>query len=163
MKGKKKRMIAAIAVIALLAAGGVAFTTAISAFPANDTNTAAFAQTHITGATNAGVVYNLSSDGQFVQSADVYFTTDESGNNVDAGFGTTSINAQLISCVNSGTAVVGGTYDGDYDSHCDFAGSTTYTPHGVPVGTGTAANYFAVSVTDKLNGANKITGVTPVP
>ena len=65
--------------------------------------------------------------------ADVYFTSDQSANNVDAGFGSSSTNAQLISCTAPSSAVGGsGTYAADYDSHCDFAGSTTFGPSGVP-------------------------------
>jgi hypothetical protein len=156
MKRNKKRVIAGIAVICLLAAGGAAFTTAIGSFPADNTNTAAFAQTQIKGATAAGVVYHTSTDGQFVTSADVYFTTDESANNVDAGFGSTSTNAQVVSCVSSGTPEGTGTYTGDYKSTCTFAGTTTFGANGVPVNT---ANYFAASVTDQ---SGNVTGVSPV-
>lgn len=101
MMRNKKRALIAILAIGVLAAGGAAFTTAIASFPANGTNTAAFGGTSITGAPAAGVSYTLSADGQYVTSADVYFTGDESANNVDAGFGTTATNGQLIACVSS--------------------------------------------------------------
>jgi hypothetical protein len=154
MKRNKKRIIAAVAVICALAAGGAAYTTAIASFPANGTNTAAFGGTSITGATAAGVSYTLSADGQFVTGADVYFTSDQSANNVDAGFGSSSTNAQLISCTAPSSAVGGsGTYAADYDSHCDFAGSTTFGPNGVPV---TSANYFDASVTDQTGNVSGV-------
>ena len=122
---------------------------------ANGTNTAAFGGTSITGATAAGVSYTLSADGQYVTSADVYFTADESANNVDAGFGTSATNGQLIACTASSTPVGGsGTYAADYDAHCDFAGSTTFGPAGVPV---TSANYFDASVTDQTGNVNGVT------
>jgi hypothetical protein len=152
MKRNKKRVIAAIAVIGLLAAGGAAFTTAIGAFPADNTNTAAFAQTEIQGATSAGVVYNLSTDGQYVQSADVYFTADQAANTVSAGFGTTTENAQVVTCQAQGPG--SGTYSGDYKEHCVFSPTATW-PSGVRV---TNANYFVASVTDKTG---DVTGVTP--
>ncbi len=157
MMRNKKRALIAILAIGVLAAGGAAFTTAIASFPANGTNTAAFGGTSITGAPAAGVSYTLSADGQYVTSADVYFTGDESANNVDAGFGTTATNGQLIACVSSSSQVGSGTYSADYDSHCDFAGSTTFGPHGVPV---TSANYFDASVTDKTG---NVSGVTVNP
>lgn len=157
MMRNKKRALIAILAIGVLAAGGAAFTTAIASFPSNGTNTAAFGGTSITGATDAGVSYTLSADGQYVTSADVYFTTDQSANNVDAGFGTTATNGQLIACTAPGTPVASGTYSGDYDSHCDFAGSTTFGSAGVPV---ISANYFDASVTDKTG---NVSGVTVNP
>ena len=158
MMRNKKRALIAILAIGVLAAGGAAFTTAIASFPANGTNTAAFGGTSITGATAAGVSYTLSEDGQYVTSADVYFTSDQSANNVDAGFGTTATNGQLIACSAPSSAVGGtGTYSADYDSHCDFAGSSTFGTAGVPV---TQANYFDASVTDKTG---NVSGVTVNP
>jgi hypothetical protein len=157
MMRNKKRALIAILAIGVLAAGGAAFTTAIASFPSNGTNTAAFGGTSITGATDAGVSYTLSADGQYVTSADVYFTSNQSANNVDAGFGTTATNGQLIACTAPNTAVATGTYSGDYDSHCDFAGSTTFGSAGVPV---INANYFDASVTDKTG---NVSGVTVNP
>ena len=157
MKRNRKRALIAVLAICALAAGGAAYTTAIAAFPSNGTNTAAFGGTSITGATDAGVSYALSSDGQYVTSADVYFTASQSANNVDAGFGTTATNGQLIACSAPSTTVGTGTYSADYDSHCDFAGSTTFGPAGVPV---TSANYFDASVTDKTG---NVSGVTVNP
>lgn len=157
MMRNKKRALIAILAIGVLAAGGAAFTTAIASFPSNGTNTAAFGGTSITGATDAGVSYTLSADGQYVTSADVYFTSDESANNVNAGFGTTATNGQLIACVSSSSTVGSGTYAADYDSHCNFAGSTTFGPHGVPV---ISANYFDASVTDQTG---NVSGVTVNP
>jgi hypothetical protein len=154
MKRNKKRLMIAILAVFALAAGGVAYTTAISSFPGNGTNTAAFGGTSITGATAAGVSYTLSTDGQYVTSADVYFTADQSANNVDAGFGTTATNGQLIACTAPSSPVGSGTYSADYDSHCDFAGSTTFGPAGVPV---TSANYFDASVTDQTGNVNGVT------
>jgi hypothetical protein len=156
MRNKKRALIAMLA-IGVLAAGGAAFTTAIASFPSNGTNTAAFGGTSITGATDAGVSYTLSADGQYVTSADVYFTSDQSANNVDAGFGTTATNGQLIACTAPSTPLSSGTYSGDYDSHCDFAGSTTFGSAGVPV---INANYFDASVTDKTG---NVSGVTVNP
>jgi hypothetical protein len=159
VKRNKKRLIAAVGVICALAAGGAAYTTAIAGFPSNNAATIAFGGTQIQGAPAAGVSYTLSSDGQYITAADIYFTGSEQGYNVDAGFGTTATNAQLISCTpDSGTAVGGsGTYAADYDTHCTFLGTSTF-PSGVQV---TQANYFSASVTKNTAGA--ITGVTVNP
>jgi hypothetical protein len=158
MQRRTRRIILGVALIAALVAGGAAFTTAISGFPANNTQTAAFGQTHIVGATSAGVTYTLSADGQFVTGADIYFTSSQNANNVDAGFGTNGTDAQLIACTAPSSAVGGGgTYAADYDSHCDFAGSTTFGPNGVSVAN---TSYFAASVTDKNN---DVSGVTVNP
>ena len=59
MQRRTRRIVLGVALIAALVAGGAAFTTAISGFPANNTQTAAFGQTHIVGATSAGVTYTL--------------------------------------------------------------------------------------------------------
>lgn len=154
MKRNRKRVLVAVLAICALAAGGAAFTTAIVGFPANGTNTAAFGGTSITGAPAAGVSYTLSADGQYVTSADVYFSASQTANNVNAGFGTTATNGQLITCTAPSTTVGTGTYAADYDSHCDFAGSTTFGPAGVPV---INSNYFDASVTDQTGNVNGVT------
>jgi len=155
MKRNKKRALIAVLAICALAAGGAAYTTAIGSFPANNTNTAVFGGTSIQGATAAGVQYTLSADGQYVTSADVYFTSSQSANNVDAGFGTNANNGQLIACTAPSSPVGGGgTYAADYDSHCDFAATTTFGPHGVQV---TNSNFFDASVTDKTGNVGGVT------
>lgn len=153
MKRNKKRVLVALLAICALAAGGAAYTAAITGFPADNTATAGFAQTEIQGATAAGVTYGLSSDGQWVHTADIYFTTNVTGDNVQAGFGTSTTNASLIGCTTNSTPVASGTYVGDYDTTCTFTGTTTYGAHGAAVD---QANYFAASVTD-TNG--DVTGV----
>jgi hypothetical protein len=144
MQRRTRRIIIGVALIAALVAGGAAFTASLGAnFPTG--TVAGFGQDHIVGASAAGVNYALSSDGQYVTEADVYVTTDVSGDTVQAGFGDTVNDAVLASCTSSGTATVGGTYDGDYKSTCDFVGAGTgQATNGVPVNN---ANYFDASVT----------------
>jgi hypothetical protein len=135
MQRRKKRIIAAVAVIAALAAGGAAFTANLgSNFPS--TTVAGFAQESITGATSSGVNYQLSSDNQYVTEADLYFTNDVTADTIKAGFGDTATDATLVSC-GAATLLNSGAHSGQYESVCSFSGS------GVPV---TTANYFDASV-----------------
>lgn len=137
MQRRTRKIIIGVALIAALVAGGAAFTASLGAnFPTG--TIAGFGQDHIVGADAAGVNYNITSDGQYVTEADVYFTTDVSGDTVKAGFGDAAADATLVTCSSSGTPESGGTYDTDYKSTCTFAGS------GVPVHD---ANYFNASVT----------------
>ncbi len=144
MQRRTRRIIIGVALIAALVAGGAAFTASLgSNFPTG--TIAGFGQDHIVGATAAGVNYALSSDGQYVTEADVYFTTDVSGDTVQAGFGDTVNDAVLAACTSSGTAEAAGPYAGDYKSTCNLVGSGTgQATNGVSLGT---ANYFNALVT----------------
>ena len=127
MKRNRKRIIAAIAVIGVLAAGWRCLhRPAIPVIPAtNGTNTAASVANVVTGAT--GHRRQLHAErGRPVRHVGrrVPSPATESANTVDAGFGTTATNGQLIACVSSSSQVGSGTYSADYDSHCNFAGST---------------------------------------
>jgi hypothetical protein len=137
MKRNKKRIIAAVAVIGALAAGGAAFTAEIQGVPTNQT--AGFAQTQVDNATVASVHYVLSTDGQFINSVKLQFSSPDvttlSGKTIKAGFGDTATDAQLVLCTNDGADT---TTPANTDAHCTFT-----TPVAV-----TAASYFDVSVTD---------------
>ena len=75
MQRKTRRMIAAVAVIALLAAGGAAFTAAIGGLDGN-TTTAGFGSETVTGATATAVDYTLDSNGQYVDTVTVTLNAD---------------------------------------------------------------------------------------
>ncbi len=136
MQRKTKRLIAAVGVIALLAAGGAAFTASIGNVPAS--TTAGFAQTQINGATATQVNYNYSSDNQYITSVDLQFSSPNlaalTADTIKAGFGDTATDATLVAC---GTPAADVGTPADTDVTCTFTGS------GVPVAT---ANYFDVSV-----------------
>src|SRR5271157_2361989 len=76
MKRNRKRVFAAILAVCALAAGGAAFTAGISSVPASAV--AGFAQTQITGAEASSVQWNISSDGQYVNSVVLHLTSDGS-------------------------------------------------------------------------------------
>jgi hypothetical protein len=161
MKRNRKRIVAAVAVIGALAAGGAAYTANVDGTPT--TAAIGFAQTSITGATAAGVSYNLSDDGQYIQQANIYFTsanaTAISGETIKAGFGDSTTAADqgvtLISCgAPASDGLSSGTYANDDVSVCDFTNSGA--SNGVAVNDGTGgAQYFDVSVTNSTgNGAS---------
>lgn len=136
MQRKTKRIIAAVGVIALLAAGGAAFTASITNVPTS--TTAGFAQTQINGADATYVHYNYSSDNQYITSVDLQFDTPNlaalTADTIKAGFGSSATNASLVTC---GTPAADSTTPADTDVNCAFSGS------GVSV---SGANYFDVSV-----------------
>jgi hypothetical protein len=150
MKRTNKRIIAAIAVIALLAAGGAAFTTQISGLDGTSNNIG-FGKETINGATATDVHYNLSTDGQYVDTVAVTLTGDySSGYDIQGGFVPNSGDpATLIGCTpgsfTSGSTVV----------TCDFTaggagggGQLTGTPVNV-------ANAFDLSVIDASGQASR--------
>jgi hypothetical protein len=144
MKRNQKRVLIAVLAICALAAGGAAFTASLGAnFPSSVT--AGFGQVTVNGAQSDGVNYNLSTDKQFVQSVDLYFTDDVTADTVQAAFGDSATNAtNLITC-GAVSQVSGGAHDGDYTTNCSFqVASAPYTAAGEPV---TTASYFNVSVT----------------
>ena len=77
MQRNTRRIIAAVAVIALLAAGGAAFTNQRSGLDGNNANIG-FGSETVTGAAATNVNYALSSDGQFVDEVAVTLTGDGS-------------------------------------------------------------------------------------
>jgi hypothetical protein len=143
MKRINTRIIAAIAVIALLAAGGAAFTTQITGLDGTS-NKIGFGKETINGATATDVHYNLSSDGQYVDTVTVTLTGDyHAGYDVKGGLVPNAGDpATLIACTpgsfTSGNTIV----------TCDFTnggagGGTELT--GTPVN---VANAFDLSVID---------------
>jgi hypothetical protein len=140
MKRNKKSVLVAVLAICALAAGGAAFTADVSGAP--DAATAGFHQTSITGAEASSVAWNLSADGQYVNSVVMHLTSDgtaalPSGDVVKVGFDQTALNgtpsspAATIGCIEDGTD----------------ATKWTCTPANNSV-TVQEANLFNVSVTD---------------
>jgi hypothetical protein len=110
MKRNRKRVFAAVLAVCALAAGGAAFTAGISSVPASAV--AGFAQTQITGAQASSVVWNITSDGQYVQSVVMHLTSDgstalPSSDVVQAGFDQTTTGsagtATLTTCTEDTT------------------------------------------------------------
>jgi hypothetical protein len=134
MKRNKKSVLIAILAICALAAGGAAFTADVSGAP--DTAVAGFHQTAISGATASSVVWNLTSDGQYVSSVVMHLTKDgtvalPAGDDVQAGFGSVADGATLTSCSEDGV---------DLTKWTCTPTAETVTVHD--------ANVFNVSVTD---------------
>lgn len=112
MKGKKKRLIAAIAVIGALAAGGAAYT-ASNTIP---DSVAGFGSDTISGATASNIHYVLSADGTTITEVDLTLTGDYHSNTVQVGFN----GGALTTCP-------AGTYDGSTSTTVDCTGFTQST------------------------------------
>lgn len=76
------RILAAVAVVGAMAAGGAAFT-ASETLP---TNVAGYGTTTVTGGTVTDLKYVLSTDGQYIDEADLTFSGDVTGDTVGIGF-----------------------------------------------------------------------------
>jgi hypothetical protein len=140
MKRNKKSVLVAILAICALAAGGAAFTADVTGAPS--AATAGFHQTQISGAQASSVAWNLSSDGQYVDTVVMHLTSDgthalPNTDVVKVGFdqalspGTPTSPDVTISCTEDGT------------DHTMW----TCTPTSQSV-TVQDANLFNVSVTD---------------
>jgi hypothetical protein len=136
MKRKSKRLLVALVLIGVLAAGGAAFTAANSLPP----TTAGYGTSTITGATADKIVYHLSADGTQINSVTVDLHTASAGDltsgyTVQAGFETNS----LTGCTVDATYGTNG-----YDS---TAGNTQFTCSGYTETTSTSSS-FNVAVTN---------------
>jgi hypothetical protein len=127
MKRNKKRLVAAVAVIGALAAGGAAYT-ASNTIP---DSTAGYGTSNITGATAQDMSYKLSADGQTITGATLVFKGDLWDGNVDpanptaysvqAGFGSDNLTACTVAPYVGGTDTTTA-YCGDADtSHVSTA------------------------------------------
>jgi hypothetical protein len=101
MQRRTKKIVAAVAVIGAIAAGGAAFTAA-NTIP---DSTAGYGTSNISGATATALKYTLSADGTTIASAALTFDGDVSGKTIAAGFGTDALTACSV-----------GSYDGVSDS-----------------------------------------------
>jgi hypothetical protein len=82
MKRNKKRIIAAVAVIGALAAGGAAFT-ASNSLPSSDV--AGYGSVTVTGATVSSI-HNVIDTAGNITAVDLVFSASQAGNQVQAGF-----------------------------------------------------------------------------
>jgi hypothetical protein len=140
-----KRLIVAIAVIALLAAGGAAFTASIGgALDGQNANIGVGSET-VKGAQATAVNYVLSSNGQFVDQVSVTLTGDYSSNytfvgNLTDGAGNKGAGGAVVA---AGVCTPGSFTSGSTVVTCDFTAGNGPT-HGTLVDT---ANGFELSVT----------------
>jgi hypothetical protein len=99
MQRRTKKIVAAVAVIGALAAGGAAFTAA-NTIP---NSVAGYGTSNISGATATALKFTLSADGTTIVSAALTFTGDQSGQTVQAGFGTDALTTCTPGAYNAGT------------------------------------------------------------
>jgi hypothetical protein len=97
MKGKTKKIVLAVAVIAAVAAGGAAFT-ASNTVPVS---VAGYGQNSVSGADATEIHHTLSADGTHIVSTALTLTGDQTDTIVKAGFGAdaSSIDMTNSSCV----------------------------------------------------------------
>lgn len=126
MKRNRKRVIAVVAMIAALAAGGAAFTDSIVGSPVTNGTTAGYGTIAITGATVTDVNYTLSADGTDITNVNFTFTGNLGGDTLELAFD----NANLAQCAHTG--ITGGVIPAaDYDGTtkttvtCDVTEGTT--------------------------------------
>ena len=97
MQRKTRRIVAAVAAIAVVAAGGAAFT-ASNTIPAS---VAGYGTSNISGATATALTYTLAADGTTITGANLTFTGDQTGRTVKAGFGTAALTACTVGTYDS--------------------------------------------------------------
>jgi len=146
MQRKTRRIIAAVAVIALLAAGGAAFTASIGGLDGN-TTAIGFGSETVAGATATAVNYTLDSNGQYVDTVTV--TLDGGTGDIDYSSGY-SFKGSLMSDTAGTVEQTGVCTPGTYDSTnndtvltCSFLGSGS--AGGTATGTGAANTGTAVN------------------
>lgn len=144
MQRNTRRIIAAVAVIALLAAGGAAFTASITGLDGNNANIG-FGSETVTGAAATAVNYALSTDGQFVDEVKVTLTGDFSSGYTFTGAVTDGggNNGAGGTIVQSGTCTAGTFASGSTDVTCEFESSPGTATSGVLADT---VNGFELSV-----------------
>jgi hypothetical protein len=151
MKRNRKRMLIALLAICALAAGGAAFTAAITGGPTNAV--AGFAQTTINGATVNSTHWVLDQTGEYITTVDLNLTADGTNGTattdplpstavVKAGFNVGASGAiDWASC----TTTTPGTTK-DFTCNMD----TTANPSGAPVA---GATLFNISASDTQTGS----------
>lgn len=97
MHGKTRRIVAAVAVVGAVAAGGSAFT-ASNTVPAS---VAGYDTSTISGATATALTYTLSADGATITAADLTFTGNQTGRTIKAAFGTAALTACTVGTFDS--------------------------------------------------------------
>lgn len=142
MKRNKKRIIAAVAVISALAAGGAAFTAANVIPP----STVGYGTSQITGATATDVTYKMNAKGTVITGATLVFQKDLWDRTVStpipytvkAGFGTDNLTSCTVAAYDSGTST-----DTVY---CGDADLTAASPAFTQATDGTGSDTFNVAI-----------------
>ena len=144
MQRKTRRIIAAVAVIALLAAGGAAFTDSIAGLDGG-TVTAGYGSETVAGATANTVNYKLSTDGQYMDQVVVDLQGDQSASTFVANLTGASGTVLKTGVCTAGSYTTG--TPGDTSVSCDFTtGGNGAADTGVTVDT---VQGFELSVTNK--------------
>ncbi len=165
MQRNTRRIIAAVAVIALLAAGGAAFTAAIGGLDGS-TTAIGFGSETVAGATASAVNYTLDSNGQYVDTVKVTLAGGTGNTDYSTGY---TFKGSLMSDGSGTVEQTGVCSAGSYDAvnndtvvTCDFTGFTSNggtAAGGGGTSTGTPVDLvqgFDLSVTG-ANGSNNTT------
>lgn len=152
MQRKTRRIIAAVAVIALLAAGGAAFTNSIASFGSNN-DQVGYASDSIIGATANNLSYNLSPDNSKIDQVLVTLVGDYTTGNATNGSDTfvgmfNNTPGGKVTCTPA-ASVVGG----DTVITCDFDPLHDQSA-GEPTGSATS---FSLTVTSPGSGTGALT------
>jgi hypothetical protein len=116
MKRNRKRVIAAVAVICALAAGGAAYTNTVTGAGTTN-NTAGYAAVSVQGATLADASYSFDTTGANITGVALTFTGDLTGQDVEASFGS----GALVDC---GVVVSGDVSGGNTTKNCTITSAT---------------------------------------
>jgi hypothetical protein len=152
MQRKTRRIIAAVAVIALLAAGGAAFTASIGGVLDGTNANIGFGSQSVTGANATDVHYTLDSDGQYIDQVEVTLDHNFSsgysfkGSLTDGTRNDAADTGSGVPVLSDPCTSVAPVYTSATDSTvvtCNFATSATDHTTGVPVNT---VNGFQLSV-----------------
>jgi hypothetical protein len=136
MKGKTKKIVLAVAVIAAVAAGGVAFTAANTV----PDSVAGYGSANVSGTTASAIHHTLTTNGQEIVSTSMTLSGDQTANTVKAGFDSTG--ADNVTCVPG--AWVGGTPGDPTTGTTDEVCTYPVGPAAGFVTTVSATNFYVV-------------------
>jgi hypothetical protein len=141
MRRNKRRIVAAVAVVGALAAGGAAFTDNIGGSPITGGTVAGYATSAVSGATATDVNYTLSPNGTQITAVNFTFADKLDGDTLKLAFD----NAALYPCLGTQTDATGVIAPGTYT-----AGQTKVTCSLASTGNQdtTAATSLQVAVTN---------------
>jgi hypothetical protein len=125
MKRNKKRLIAAVAVIAALAAGGAAFTAAIDTTALPNGTTAGYAAITVNGATLTDANYTLNSTGTTITEVNFTFADDLTGDNLSLAFNGGSLGLCTHGSETTGVVPGSDVNSGVTTITCDVSETTT--------------------------------------
>jgi len=125
MKRNKKRIIAAVAVIVALAAGGAAYTAAIDTTALPNGTTAGYAAITVNGATLTDANYTLTSDGTGINEVNLTFSDDLTGDNLSLAFNGGSLAPCTHGAETTGVVPASDVSSGTTTITCDVTETTT--------------------------------------